>query len=172
MAPLVTSWAPLPRASALGLDFGLPKCSLKVPLSTYTPSWSPSSATALDSARIYCGIPNWDPGPDMPNWAMASPDAPIVKPSTAAPMIGRVVRANDMRVLHLERWRSHLASDFGLAKYKQAPMPTRAKSLGSGSRPSLSLFNCRWASGTRGATTLCATSAVQAPRRGADPPAF
>src|SRR5262245_54588626 len=128
MAPLATSWAPLLRASALGLAFGLPMCSLKF-LSTYTPSWSPSSATAFDSARIYCGIPSCEPGPDMPKFAIARLEAPTVNPITAAPAIVRDERPSDITVLRVRSLPGHMAPDFWAAEYALARRCRWAKSL-------------------------------------------
>src|SRR5262245_4133310 len=98
IAPCDTSLAPVRVISAAGSPFGLPKCSLKVVLSTNTPSLLASSATA-SAPFIYMGIPNCDPGPHV--WAIAYPDAPKANPIAAAATVAKADCESDICVFLL-----------------------------------------------------------------------
>lgn len=65
----------------------------------------------LNSARMYCGIPSCEPGPDMPKFAMARLEAPTVNPIAAAPRIVRDERPSDIAVLRVSSLPEYLAPD-------------------------------------------------------------
>src|SRR5262245_45397802 len=96
IAPSETSLAPVRVISEAGSPFGLPKWSLKVVLSTKTPSLLASSATA-SAPFIYMGIPNWEPGPQV--WAIAYPDAPRANPKAAAAAVVKADCESDIAFL-------------------------------------------------------------------------